>query len=695
MTRKDGRDSERQSRRLDRRKLLKALGVAGVSTTLAGCNSGGGDSTTDAPTDDGGSDGGSDGGDGNTDGGTATPTAEPTPLPNVDTTYNGMTLTTTEDAAFNVDHWARKLGDMQPLVQEKFWYPYQERPGILESVEPVDETEVRLHLTDSYWNNGEPVTGEDVAIWWRIHQLMFGPGRQTLEEQGTDSWLYAFEDQEWDESTLYMLSPSGYFEGMADFALKGSFKYSNYNLAYNRFQHKAAVESLEETAAEAAPDGDPRHEDAKQAITDWWWNKHLNMDSEWNVPWSEAITNGPFQIDEVNEGEWVMSKNPHHRNADLINWEEAVFEYRENENAQWAAMQGGHVDGITNLETPQHVYDQFSGDYKQSLTPFKDGTSLRMHHGAKYLDDWRVRQAIAYVLDREQIARTEHQNASEALTVPAGISNQALENLNLDGFSRYESNSDNLSKAAQLLRDAGFSRDGQTWMTPDGEKYTLSLLTNENTPEVELTILTQLEQFGIGGELTTVEDAVYTERAHNYPIEYELSIGYWSQYGAAIENPADVFYDALRWRGYYENQTDMWPREQVADAVNNGSLEWVEPDEEGQDPQRVQTFTADEVEDFTIQAPPVGEWDGDLQEWSVISLQMNQEADTEEKVRQNQRELAWLRAFNVPDIPLTQTLTQGFQKRDGWVIPSDDSDAWVEQPYDMVALGQIQADPNA
>jgi hypothetical protein len=267
--------------------------------------------------------------------------------------------------------------------------------------------------------------------------------------------------------------------------------------------------------------------------------------------------------------------------------------------------------------------------------------------------------------------------------------------VNFGDFPTFGPASQQLEQANNLLSAAGLSKQKGEWVMENGDPLHLELVSTAETPDVELATLQQLGRAGIGGELNTVDDAVYTERASNYPLQYGVTLGGWSQIGNQIQSATTVYHNALRWRGYYADQRNIWERDLIQEQVDAGNLEWIQPSEEGKEPVRVKKYAPDQVEAFTIQAPPPGDWDGALQDIPIITRGQGATTQTEQDVRAHQVEMGWYRLFDMPDIPIYETWNQSFQKREGWLLPDSDSEWWTQTPNEQISAGQISADPDA
>ncbi|WP_424009233.1 ABC transporter substrate-binding protein [Haloferax denitrificans] len=75
-----------------------------------------------------------------------------------------------------------------------------------------------------------------------------------------------------------------------------------------------------------------------------------------------------------------------------------------------------------------------------------------------------------------------------------------------------------LDAATQLLEDAGYTKENGTWVDPDGESFTFTVLTQNNNTQVQATKVfnDQLNAFGLQTEISTVSSTDYYQRLQTY-----------------------------------------------------------------------------------------------------------------------------------------------------------------------------------
>jgi peptide/nickel transport system substrate-binding protein len=179
------------------------------------------------------------------------------------------------------------------------------------------------------------------------------------------------------------------------------------------------------------------------------------------------------------------------------------LQYIEDPNARLNALLTGQIDIYTRGNSL--ALDATKGKhnfYVVNITPPSQFIYIPQYSGA--LNDVRVRQAIAYAIDRSSIAKKIIQIDPPAMSsLPAGsIGFRPLSPP--FGFD--------LKKAQALLKEAGIEK---------GTKLTMaSADIFQKQPEVDQVVKYSLEQLGFNVELTTLEAGKFRT---TYP-EYELSL---------------------------------------------------------------------------------------------------------------------------------------------------------------------------
>ncbi|ELY36739.1 ABC transporter substrate-binding protein [Haloferax volcanii] len=134
-----------------------------------------------------------------------------------------------------------------------------------------------------------------------------------------------------------------------------------------------------------------------------------------------------------------------------------------------------------------------------------------------------VRRAIVNAVDFESMVAAMRQAgtvgapAENQTALRSTIHEEYLGSDFVDQLIDYPVGKD-LETATQLLEDAGYTKENGTWVDPDGESFTFTVLTQNNNTQVQATKVfnDHLNAFGIQTEISTVSSTDYYQRLQTY-----------------------------------------------------------------------------------------------------------------------------------------------------------------------------------
>jgi len=109
---------------------------------------------------------------------------------------------------------------------------------------------------------------------------------------------------------------------------------------------------------------------------------------------------GPYMLSEWNQdGGMVLTRNPHYWNPDAQHFDKIVVKFIPDENSRYAALKNGDIDFA--FGSMQQVQDARKNAALQVIKQRGTGAfTVQFNTSAAPLDDVRVRQALAYAIDR-------------------------------------------------------------------------------------------------------------------------------------------------------------------------------------------------------------------------------------------------------------------------------------------------------
>jgi ABC-type transport system substrate-binding protein len=247
---------------------------------------------------------------------------------------------------------------------------------------------------------------------------------------------------------------------------------------------------------------------------------------------SAPVGTGPFKIESWNRGDSVVLKaNPDYWGEKPV-YETLVFRWATEGAARLLELQSGTVDMISNLSPDD--FDTVKADANLTFLPAAGTTNtlyLAMTNTFKPWDDVRVRQALAYGIDRQRIVDNFYPDGSEVAShfTPCAIPNGC------DGESWYEFDP---AKGKELLTEAGF---------PDGfaTKLFYRDVFRGYLPEpglVAVELQTQLkENLNIDAEVVVMESGEFIDESTNGRLDGLYLLGWGADY-AHVTNFLDFHF---------------------------------------------------------------------------------------------------------------------------------------------------------
>lgn len=240
--------------------------------------------------------------------------------------------------------------------------------------------------------------------------------------------------------------------------------------------------------------------------------KHGEFD-ERSTPWTRPenfVGNGPFvPVEWVPNKAFVMAKNPLYWNQERIKLTEVHIVPVEGTLAMERMYRAGQLHMVEKL--PPAKIAAYKNDPALHSFPLYGTYFYRFNTTVKPLDDVRVRQALSYSINREQITKTITRGGEPVMRSLVPIT------------PTYEPSyqfPENVGLAKKLLAEAGF---------PDGKGFPKLVLTY-NTQEEHQKIAVAIQQMwkknlGIDIQLQNQEWKVFLSNQHH--MNYQISRASW------------------------------------------------------------------------------------------------------------------------------------------------------------------------
>ncbi|MFD2686017.1 ABC transporter substrate-binding protein [Streptomyces phyllanthi] len=197
---------------------------------------------------------------------------------------------------------------------------------------------------------------------------------------------------------------------------------------------------------------------------------HRSYDADGLRKDGEAVGSGPYKLDSFSEDEAVFSVNENYKgNADVNNTGVTLKFFHGDQAALKKALRDDDIDVAYRGLSAGDIADIEADSSTQSTIDLVDGTGAEVQHLVFNMDDpvagkLGVREAIAYLLDREALVDEVYQGTAQPLysIIPAGITGH-----NTAFFDTYGARPSK-EKAEAALRAEGITGKVELtlWSTP-------------------------------------------------------------------------------------------------------------------------------------------------------------------------------------------------------------------------------------
>ena len=229
-----------------------------------------------------------------------------------------------------------------------------------------------------------------------------------------------------------------------------------------------------------------------------------------------AVTIGPYAVESWAQGsEIVLVRNEYYKTVSpLVSgktapaFDKIVVRFIPDEFTRVSELESGNVDIIFDVPSSSIQDLQSNKDINTYLYKQAGATYINLQTGYGPTESIKVREAIAYALDKEEIA-----TALDGVVTPLyGFISEAQAGYSPDKEADYASTyAFDAEKAKALLAEDGWTdSDGDGIVDKNGEKLTIELLTSSDRATIKAAapvIQTQLQAVGIDLQLREYESS--------------------------------------------------------------------------------------------------------------------------------------------------------------------------------------------
>jgi peptide/nickel transport system substrate-binding protein len=278
---------------------------------------------------------------------------------------------------------------------------------------------------------------------------------------------------------------------------------------------------------------------------------------------SAPVGSGPFMLEEFTAGEAiVMKKNPNFFLEGRPKLDEIIIRIIKDPSALLIAMENGDADMYPFMAGSQEI-KRLEKDEDLSVTT--EGYAavgpvnwLAFNHASPKLSDVRVRQAIAYAVDREFITKALHRGVSSPQRGPIIESSPFFD----ESIPSYDVD---LDKANALMAEAGFG---------DGMELTIDYIPGpkEQQQSVAEYMKSQLKKIGIDVTVRAAPDfPTWAGRVGGH--DFELSMDVVFNWGDPVIGVHRTYLSDNIRKGVIWSNTQQYSNDKVDDLLNMAAVE--------------------------------------------------------------------------------------------------------------------------
>lgn len=225
--------------------------------------------------------------------------------------------------------------------------------------------------------------------------------------------------------------------------------------------------------------------------------------SAYAPPKSADLSAGPFVLKNINPGEAVLVKNPDFYAAKNVHVNQVVMRNYTGNQQIWNYLEAGQLDYGPYTAMPVNILNQIlktKGNQKV-VTPSVVAAALAFNEHIYPYNMTKVRQAIAYVINRPQVQKVGEGVSGIPVKYETGMIDLAAKDwLSSSQLAQLKQYRTNTTKAASLLKSAGFKKVSGNWIMPNGKPWTMTVYTVNGFSDwiaADKVISTELTNFGV------------------------------------------------------------------------------------------------------------------------------------------------------------------------------------------------------
>lgn len=375
-------------------------------------------------------------------------------------------------------------------------------PRLAESYEQDDYTDT-IHLRkDVKYNDGEPFTAKDIWSYYILNNSV-SVTQQAKSIDIIDDYTIKFTWRNPINKDVRIRMIASNVDGRIPYHIFGQFVDKAWELLQKG-------KETDDTANQRAF-GLEYDEDTLSAL-DANWQQFINYGPENKTP----VGTGSYMVSKMTDTETIMVPNPYYYNKDKLGFDELHF-YNVDTDTKMTMLREGKLtrsDGTPAKDVLEEILNA-NEDLVHYTTLDNASVGVSIDIQNKQLSNPVVRQAIAYVIDRDAIRQVANYYGTTATYAETGMPESYATTtgwLDPDVASKMTKYSTDQDKATELLESVGWTKESDGWHDENGELISWTTITTSDFQFLNAATIfsNQLTDFGLKTELKVLESAVFT-----------------------------------------------------------------------------------------------------------------------------------------------------------------------------------------
>jgi peptide/nickel transport system substrate-binding protein len=367
----------------------------------------------------------------------------------------------------------------------------------------------------------------------------------------------------------------------------------------------------------------------------------------------EPFGDGPWQVSSIETTSLIYEPFDDHPNADVLNFPTVEMQWTESNQERYQMFKSDNLDG-GGAFTPESVLESYPDHLEEIRVPVFNGSGIAFQHDHPDFGKRNVRQAIAYVIDRAEVGESIYAPVNTTVEDPNGIPPSLIDTWIPDVKDKLTPYKTNTEKAAALLEEAGYTKEGGNWVNENGEPIEGTIAAPAgwaNQVQGWEHASSLLTQFGLNVDTRPVENTAFFSKTLPNG-DYTMAQTFW---GGGSPHP------------YFSFQIPFGPSSNTRQNSN--------------------------IPLKTDVPMPIGDSDGSMQTIGFEQKLKTLVQAEREQAAEIAGELAW--AFNqmMPILPVVEKKQQMFLTNDHWAYPDTDEpittvaplDGWLQRRGELTA----------